>query len=167
MPAIDQAHLPHQQTIPSLNGIRAISVLIVVSSHSSLSSLVPGGLGVTIFFSEGYLITTLMIGEREQTGSLDILGFYARRVFRLMPPLLISLAIAYGFVASGILPGAISLNTLAAQLLYFANYYYLFFDHETIPQGTWILWSLAVEEHYYIFYPLMMTFFLGSNCIRK
>ena len=52
---------------------------------------------------------------------------------------------------------------LAAQLLYFANYYGLFFDPgNTIPYGTGILWSLAVEEHFYIFYPLFMTLLLGS-----
>jgi peptidoglycan/LPS O-acetylase OafA/YrhL len=148
------------QTIPSLNGIRAISVLIVVLSHTGLGTIVPGGLGVTIFFFlSGYLITTLMLAEQEQTGSLDIFGFYARRVCRLMPPLLITLSIAYGLVASGILPGAITLKGLAAQLLYFANYYSLFFDpgNATIPAGTGILWSLAVEEHYYVFYPLVMT----------
>lgn len=154
------------QTIPSLNGIRAISVLIVVSSHSGLGSIVPGGLGVTVFFFlSGYLITTLMTAEIEQTGSLDVLGFYARRFFRLMPPLLVTLAIAYGLVAGDILPGATTFGGLAAQLLYFANYYSLFFDpgNVTIPAGTGILWSLAVEEHYYLFYPLAMTTFFKAD----
>ena len=158
-------------TIPSLNGIRAISVLIVVLSHSGLGKIVPGGLGVTIFFFlSGFLITTLMIAEWEQAETLDVLGFYARRVFRLMPPLLITLAVAYGLVASGFLPGAISVKGLAAQLLYFANYYSLFFDrgNTTIPAGTEILWSLAVEEHYYVFYPLAVAalFKAGLNLKR-
>ncbi|MBN9246488.1 MAG: acyltransferase, partial [Hyphomicrobium sp.] len=79
----------HALSIPSLDGIRAISVLIVVLSHSGFE-IVPGGLGVTIFFFlSGYLITTLMLAESESTGEIDILKFYARRVFRLMPPLLI------------------------------------------------------------------------------
>jgi peptidoglycan/LPS O-acetylase OafA/YrhL len=171
MLTIDQAYPSQQQTIPSLNGIRAISVLIVVLSHSGLGMIVPGGLGVTIFFFlSGYLITTLMITELQQTGTLDIFGFYARRIFRLMPPLLITLAIAYGLVASSILPGTITFKGLTAQLLYFANYYSVFFDHNnaTIPAGTGILWSLAVEEHYYILYPFtMMALFKSGLPLKK
>jgi peptidoglycan/LPS O-acetylase OafA/YrhL len=59
MLTIDQAYPSEQRTIPSLNGIRAISVLIVVLSHSGLGMIVPGGLGVTIFFFlSGYLIVS-------------------------------------------------------------------------------------------------------------
>jgi peptidoglycan/LPS O-acetylase OafA/YrhL len=149
--------------VPSLDGIRAISVLIVVLGHSGFDALVPGGLGVTIFFFlSGYLITTLMLAENERTGGINIWKFYARRMFRLMPPLFLSLAIAYGLTYARLLPGGITNTGLAAQLLYFANYYGLFFDPgNTIPNGTGILWSLAVEEHFYIFYPLFMTLVLG------
>jgi peptidoglycan/LPS O-acetylase OafA/YrhL len=159
--ARSRSHRP--EAIPSLDGIRALSVLIVVLGHSGLEALVPGGLGVTIFFFlSGYLITTLMLNEHERTGGINILNFYARRVFRLMPPLLVSLAIAYGLTYSALLYGGITAKGLAAQLLYFANYYWLFFDPgNTIPDGTGILWSLAVEEHFYIVYPLLMTLLLG------
>jgi peptidoglycan/LPS O-acetylase OafA/YrhL len=155
---------PLPQTIPSLDGIRAISVLIVVLGHSGLDALVPGGLGVTIFFFlSGYLISTLMLAENERTGKIDILKFYARRMFRLMPPLFVSLAIAYGLTYAGLLPGGITIKGLAAQLLYFANYYGLFFDPgNTIPDGTGVLWSLAVEEHFYIFYPLLIALLMRS-----
>ena len=151
------------EVIPSLDGIRAISVLIVVLGHSGLQALVPGGLGVTIFFFlSGYLISTLMLAEQKRTGGINIPYFYARRVFKLMPPLIVSLAIAYGLTYSGWLAGGISAKGLAAQLLYFANYYGLFLDPgNTVPDGTGILWSLAVEEHFYIFYPLMMSLLLG------
>src|SRR5262249_575397 len=116
------------------------------------------------FFLSGYLISTLMLAENERTGEINIVKFYARRMFRLMPPLFVSLAIAYGLTYAGLLPGGITLTGLAAQLLYFANYYGLFFDPgNTIPQGTGILWSLAVEEHFYIFYPLFITLLLGST----
>lgn len=154
----------HALTIPSLDGIRAISVLIVVLSHSGFTA-VPGGLGVTIFFFlSGYLITTLMLAEHERTGEIDILKFYARRVFRLMPPLLIILAIAYSLTYAGWLQGGISVYGLAAQVTYFANYYGIFFDPgNSVPDGTGILWSLAVEEHFYIFYPLLMSLLLGSG----
>jgi peptidoglycan/LPS O-acetylase OafA/YrhL len=159
----DGARSHSLEVIPSLDGLRAISVLIVVLAHSDLEALVPGGLGVTIFFFlSGYLITTLMLTEHERTGGINILNFYTRRVFRLMPPLLISLAIAYALTYAGMLAGGITSKGLTAQLLYFANYYGLFFDPgNTIPDGTGILWSLAVEEHFYIVYPLLMTVMLG------
>jgi peptidoglycan/LPS O-acetylase OafA/YrhL len=159
----DDARSHRLEVIPSLDGLRAISVLIVVLGHSGLEALVPGGLGVTIFFFlSGYLITTLMLTEHERIGGINILNFYTRRVFRLMPPLLISLAIAYALTYAGMLAGGITSKGLIAQLLYFANYYGLFFDPgNTIPDGTGILWSLAVEEHFYIFYPLLMTLMLG------
>jgi peptidoglycan/LPS O-acetylase OafA/YrhL len=157
-------HSQQSQIIPSLDGIRAISVLLVVLGHSGLDALVPGGLGVTIFFFlSGYLISTLMLAENERTGGINILKFYARRMLRLMPPLFVSLALAYGLTYAGLLAGRITDTGLAAQLLYFANYYGLFFDPgNTIPDGTGILWSLAVEEHFYIFYPLFLILLLGS-----
>jgi len=163
MPAAD-THAHRSEVIPSLDGIRAISVSIVVVGHSGLQALVPGGLGVTIFFFlSGYLISTLLLTEHARTGGINIANFYARRVFRLMPPLIVSLAVAYGLTYSGLLAGGITAKGLAAQLLYFANYYGLFFDPgNTIPDGTGILWSLAVEEHFYIVYPLLMALLLGS-----
>jgi peptidoglycan/LPS O-acetylase OafA/YrhL len=152
------------KVIPSLDGIRAIAVLLVVLAHSGLEGLIPGGLGVTIFFFlSGYLISTLMLAEYERTGGINIFNFYVRRMLRLMPPLFVSLAIAYGLTGAGLLSGSITSAGLASQLFYFANYYGLFFDPgNTIPDGTGILWSLAVEEHFYIFYPLVMTLLLGS-----
>lgn len=157
-------HSGHTQSIPSLDGIRAISVLIVVLAHSGFE-VVPGGLGVTIFFFlSGYLITTLMLAENASNGRLSIPSFYARRIFRLMPPLLVTLAVAYSLTFLGVLPGGITASGLAAQLFYFANYYGIFFDlGNTTPAGTGILWSLAVEEHFYIFYPLLMTWLLANK----
>src|ERR1700744_3779762 len=93
---------PSSTTIPSLDGIRAVSVLIVVLSHAGLGQVIPGGFGVTIFFFlSGFLITTLLLAEYEETGRIDIPKFYLRRVFRLMPPLIISLLIAYGLTIAG------------------------------------------------------------------
>jgi peptidoglycan/LPS O-acetylase OafA/YrhL len=152
-----------RQAIPSLDGIRAISVLLVVLAHSGFGTIVPGGLGVTIFFFlSGYLITTLLLVESERFGNIAISSFYARRIFRLAPPLLITLAIAYSLTYSGLLPGHITLEGLTAQILYFANYFVIFFDPNAnkMPSGTAILWSLAVEEHFYIFFPLFMTVFM-------
>jgi peptidoglycan/LPS O-acetylase OafA/YrhL len=145
--------------IPSLDGLRAISISIVLVSHAGYGSAVPGGLGVTIFFFlSGYLITTLLMDERERSGRIDIGKFYLRRVLRLFPPLLVTLVIAYSLAILGLLDGGISWAGVLAQLLYFANYYGLFFDPgNTTAAGTGILWSLAVEEHFYMIYPAVLV----------
>ena len=156
--------------IPSLDGLRAISISIVLVSHAGYGNVVPGGLGVTIFFFlSGYLITTLLMEERERSGRIDIGKFYLRRALRLFPPLLVTLVIAYSLVILGLLDGGISWAGVLAQLLYFANYYSLFFDPgNTTAAGTGILWSLAVEEHFYLIYPAVLVglFALGLSTRR-
>src|ERR1700760_1167480 len=88
--------------IPSLDGLRAVSISIVLVSHAGYGDVVPGGLGVTIFFFlSGYLITTLLMDEREGSGRIYIGKFYLRRVFRLFPPLLLTLIIAYSLLIFG------------------------------------------------------------------
>lgn len=151
--------LTESGAIPSLDGLRAISILIVLVSHSGYGNVVPGGFGVTVFFFlSGYLITTLLLDEQQRNGSISIWKFYLRRAFRLFPPLLVTLTIAYLLVAVGWLSGGISWAGIAAQLLYFANYYGLFFDPgNTTATGTGILWSLAVEEHFYMVYPAALA----------
>ena len=147
--------------IPSLNGIRAVSILIVVASHAGAGHYIPGGFGVTIFFFlSGYLITTLLLAEYASTKRIHVPHFFARRFLRLMPPLAVTLVLAYTLTASGLLGGGISLSGFLAQMFYFANYYTIFFGGP-VPDGTGILWSLAVEEHFYIIYPLLMLLLLG------
>jgi peptidoglycan/LPS O-acetylase OafA/YrhL len=154
--------------IPSLDGLRAVSILIVLVSHAGYGGVVPGGLGVTIFFFlSGYLITTLLMDEKKRSGQIDIGKFYLRRAFRLFPPLVVSLAIAYSLVWLGLLDGGISWTGVLAQLLYFANYYGLFFDPgNTTAAGTGILWSLAVEEHFYMIYPAVLAGLLALGLSR-
>ncbi len=149
--------------------MRAISISIVLVSHAGYGSVVPGGLGVTIFFFlSGYLITTLLLDESKRSGRINIGKFYLRRVFRLFPPLLVTLVIAYSLVALGLLAGGISWAGILAQLLYFANYYSLFFDPgNTTAAGTGILWSLAVEEHFYMIYPAVLAGLLALGLSRQ
>jgi peptidoglycan/LPS O-acetylase OafA/YrhL len=144
--------------IPSLDGFRALAVLIVVASHSGFGDTIPGGLGVTIFFFlSGYLITTLILDERRKSGGINVQLFYARRALRLLPPLLATLALAYSLVALGLLGGGASWEGLMSQVFYFANYFQIYFaDAGSQPEGTGILWSLAVEEHFYIVFPIVV-----------
>jgi peptidoglycan/LPS O-acetylase OafA/YrhL len=155
--------------IPSLDGLRALSISIVLVSHAGYGSVVPGGLGVTIFFFlSGYLITTLLMDEHERSGRIHVGKFYLRRALRLFPPLLVTLVIAYSLVILGLLDGGISWGGVVAQLLYFANYYGLFFDPgNTTAAGTGILWSLAVEEHFYVVYPALLVGLLAAGLSKQ
>lgn len=159
---------PPRHDIASLDGLRAVSVLIVFMSHAGLGHVVPGGLGVTVFFFlSGFLITTLLRREWARTGTLSITRFYLRRVLRLAPPLLLTLAISYGLVLGGWLTGGASWQGFMAQVLYFANYYALFFEGaNSVPQGTGVLWSLAVEEHFYLVYPLLFLWLARARPTR-
>jgi peptidoglycan/LPS O-acetylase OafA/YrhL len=165
---LNTGHPSESGVIPSLDGLRAISILIVLLSHAGYGTVVPGGLGVTIFFFlSGYLITTLLMDESERSGRIDIGKFYLRRAFRLFPPLVVTLVIAYSLVEFGLLDGGISWAGVLAQLLYFANYYGLFYDPgNTTAAGTGILWSLAVEEHFYMIYPALMVGLLALGLSR-
>lgn len=140
--------------IPSLDGIRAVAVLLVVIAHAGFGHIVPGGFGVTIFFFlSGFLITTLLEKEFRKTDNVSIKHFFLRRFFRLFPPLFAVLILSYSLAATKLIDGGVSLPGFLYQLFYLANYNKIFYWDESIPQGLGILWSLAVEEHFYIFFP--------------
>lgn len=146
-----------QTRIPGLDGIRAIAVVMVMLSHYGFGHLVPGGLGVTIFFFlSGFLITTLMVAEHDQASTINIRHFYARRFLRLLPEMFAMLAISsvLGLVYLKRLPTVLDVS---AALLYFTNYAYIW-SHQVGFELRWPhLWSLAVEEHYYLTYPLLFS----------
>lgn len=147
--------------IPSLDGIRALAVALVFFAHSGLDAIVPGGLGVTVFFVlSGYLISTLMRIETARTGTLDYRSFYLRRLLRLMPPLAIVVAVAAVASSLGVIAGTFAPAGLLSALFYFGNYYLIANDYGGMPAGLAVLWSLAVEEHYYIFYPPLAALLL-------
>jgi peptidoglycan/LPS O-acetylase OafA/YrhL len=143
--------------IPSLDGIRALAFSIVYLAHSGLDGLIPGGLGVTIFFFlSGYLITTLLRKEYAQTGTIHLGQFYARRVLRIFPPFYITLAIVIIGCLAGYLPGMIGAGSIAAQAAFLTNYYQIFAPwRPEWPAGTDVFWSLAVEEHFYLLFPFL------------
>jgi peptidoglycan/LPS O-acetylase OafA/YrhL len=80
--------------LPCLDGIRGLAFLLVFVAHAGLGRLLPGGLGVTIFFFlSGYLITTLLRLEIEDTGTISLRNFYVRRALRILPPMYVTLCI--------------------------------------------------------------------------
>ncbi len=138
--------------IPALDGFRALAITVVLAAHFTHSPFVPGGFGVTLFFFiSGLLITRLLISEHEATGKVSLPRFYARRFLRLAPALLLMIAVVTGvtFAVGQKTPIA---DVLAA-VFYVANYYWIFVGF-TLTFG--VLWSLAVEEHYYLLYPALL-----------
>jgi peptidoglycan/LPS O-acetylase OafA/YrhL len=147
--------------IPSLDGIRALAVSLVFFAHSGFENVIPGGLGVTIFFVlSGYLITTLMRIEHARSGSISYRGFYLRRLLRLMPPLFILVVVAGLLAATSVIDGGFTSGGLLSALFYFGNYYVISHDFHGMPAGVGVVWSLAIEEHYYLFFPPLAALLL-------
>lgn len=148
--------------IPSLDGIRAVAVMMVFLSHAGFGHIVPGGFGVTVFFFlSGYLITTLLREEHRQHQKINLRHFYFRRMLRIWPPLYLTLAIVAGFSFYGAFGLTKPESTpLLYQVLHLGNYYQIFGHGQSIP-GTEILWSLAVEEHFYLVWPMLFACLYG------
>jgi peptidoglycan/LPS O-acetylase OafA/YrhL len=147
--------------IPSLDGIRAISFLVVFLAHAGLGRIVPGYFGLTLFFFlSGYLITTLLRLEFDKTGGISLKQFYLRRVMRIFPPFYLVLATASILVAvTGFPDGSLRAGALTAQVFHLTNYYIIRHGWwDGMAPGTWVYWSLAIEEHFYLFFPLAYVF---------
>lgn len=139
---------------PALDGIRAIAVLIVIVSHAGLT-FVPGGFGVTVFFFlSGYLITTLMRHEAETTHGVDLKQFYLRRFLRIFPPLYITIAVALLLTVTGVIIFPFGNLAVLLDTLFLTNYAALWTDQAGVPMP---LWSLDVEEHYYLLFPALFV----------
>jgi len=146
--------------IPSLDGIRAAAVMLVFLAHAGLNERVPGNFGVTaFFFLSGYLITTLLRMEFDRTGGVSLRAFYLRRILRIFPPMYLVLGCASLITVAGLMEGSVHLDAFAAQVFYLSNYYIVqngWWDGRA--PGSWIYWSLAVEEHFYLVFPLAYLF---------
>lgn len=149
--------------IPSLDGIRTIAFVIVFLSHAGLAKVFPGSFGVTVFFFlSGYLITTLLRQEYDRYETIDLKLFYLRRILRICPSFYLVLGLGAGLTVLALLPGKILLPAFMAQFLHYTNYYGIFFGGG-ITAGSWVYWSLAVEEHFYLLFPL---FYLALRKLR-
>src|SRR5262249_48674348 len=111
-----------------------------------------------------FLITTLMRVERQTTGSVSVRNFYLRRGLRILPPFYLILALASGLTLLKLLPGELSPRVLLAQALHFSNYWFIWRGSAGSAAGTVPYWSLAVEEHFYLVFPLL---YLGLNRIMS
>ena len=154
--------------LPGLDGLRALAVVAVLLYHAGLPWIPGGFLGVEVFFVlSGYLITALLLTEWRRLGRVDLKAFWWRRARRLLPALYLVLiaTLAYAVV---FLPGEVAglRGDVLAALGYVTNWY-LVFGHESYfeavgrPSLLKHLWSLAVEEQFYLFWPLV--FWLGVS----
>ncbi|MEO8902773.1 MAG: acyltransferase family protein [Polyangiaceae bacterium] len=150
--------------VPALDGVRALSILAVIAFHAEIPNLGGGFLGVEVFFVvSGYLITSLLLLEHSARGSISLLRFWRRRARRLLPALFVLLAAA--LVASLTLaPDALRetrADTLAA-IFYVSNWWQVIQRHSYFmdverPPLLLHLWSLAVEEQFYLIWPLLVA----------
>ena len=155
---------------PALDGLRGVAVAAVVVNHLRPHALPGGWLGVDIFFVlSGYLITTLLLREHEQRGRLDLGRFYSRRARRLLPALFLLLGVV-AVVArfSPDEPGFTGLRGDGfAALGYVANWRFIAtgasYFNTFAPSPLRHLWSLAVEEQFYLLWPLVLILVLRRH----
>lgn len=140
--------------IASLDGIRALAFGCVFFAHAF--GLPLGMLGVTVFFFlSGFLITTLMRREYEATGDFSLRRFYTKRFLRILPPLYLSIAAIALLTRTGALGVEFDPGSYWAGIAFYLNYWTIFGPHTAIALSP--LWSLAVEEHFYLLFPLLFV----------
>lgn len=145
----NSAAYPRYQHVDAL---RAIAVAIVVVAHAGLGNIVPGGSGVTIFFSvSGFIITYLILRERRQSNSFAIGRFYVRRSLKIVPPLVVCVlvpTVAYAIWRP------VDTSAVLAQTFFGYNWIVIGGGGSILP-GSGVVWSLSIEEQFYVIFALI------------
>jgi peptidoglycan/LPS O-acetylase OafA/YrhL len=160
-----------QRYMPGLDGLRALAVLAVIAYHLGLGWAPGGLLGVGVFFTlSGYLITDLLLAEWA-TGRVRLREFWLRRARRLLPGLFLMLAVVAVWVAVADRSQLSNLRgQVAAALVYVSNWWQIFqhvsyFARFGPPSPLNHLWSLSVEEQFYLLWPWLLL--LGLRCVHE
>ncbi len=147
--------------IPSLDGLRGVAILLVLVSHAAGTANFPlpeagmwyamqGGVGVDVFFViSGFLITTLLLRERDKTGTVSLRGFYARRALRILP------AFVFYLGALAVLDRLGWVQLIPRDWIAASTYTVNFFSGIAPPVSH--IWSLSVEEHFYLLWPPLLV----------
>lgn len=143
-----------QRRLPTLDGLRAVSVLVVIVYHFGFG-FVPGDLGVSAFFVlSGFLITWLLLKEEAATKTISLLSFCRRRILRIFPAYYVFLLVSFSI--DSVRGSRWDNNLLLASLFYFMNYFNAVHGHPVNAIAH--AWSLAIEEQFYLLWPLMFLF---------
>jgi peptidoglycan/LPS O-acetylase OafA/YrhL len=142
----------------SLDGIRAFAILAVIGSHLRLPAMAGGGIGVNIFFVlSGFLITSLLMQERDRAGRIWLRNFYARRALRLFPALAVLIAVvtAYTLLVLGPETHGSLLRAIPFVVFYLGNWRRAFEGADSL---SWFghTWSLSIEEQFYLIWPVIL-----------
>jgi peptidoglycan/LPS O-acetylase OafA/YrhL/lysophospholipase L1-like esterase len=157
--------------MPGLDGLRALAVLAVIAYHLHLGWAPGGMLGVGVFFTlSGYLITDLLLGQHEATGTLQLADFWRRRARRLLPALAVLLAVVAAWVTLLDRPQLSALRGVVVSAVGYVTNWWLIAQHSSYfaqfgpPSPLGHLWSLAVEEQFYLVWPWLL--WLGLRWAR-
>lgn len=160
-PSAEQARGPHLGYVPALDGLRALAIALVAVYHAVMPAHFGGAGGVDVFFVlSGFLITTLLLKEREATGTVSFRRFYVRRLVRLYPPLLLMLAVVF-------VPIAVTMGLRTALGGSGLSLFYLM--PVGAESGSTMLspyehtWSLGVEEWFYFLWPPALVLLLHGR----
>ncbi|MFN8483700.1 MAG: acyltransferase family protein [Anaerolineae bacterium] len=155
---------PRLPYLPGLDGLRAVAVLAVIAYHADMGWLSGGFLGVEVFFViSGYLITTLLVAEWEGNDRIDFKSFWLRRARRLLPAVFVLIAAVLTITVLFLPDEVASLRSdAAAAIAYVTNWWLIisqksYFEAVGRPSLLRHLWSLAVEEQFYLVWPLIMA----------
>jgi peptidoglycan/LPS O-acetylase OafA/YrhL len=159
--------VPHDQKryMPGIDGLRALAVLAVFFYHTDPGGWMPGGLlGVDVFFViSGYLITSILLTEYRSSGHLKVLRFWLRRARRLLPAVGVFIGVTLVVAAILVPEDIVSLRGDAVASLFYVNNWHLLFTDQSYfetfarPSLFLHLWSLSVEEQFYLLWPLVFA----------
>jgi peptidoglycan/LPS O-acetylase OafA/YrhL len=158
---------------PGLDGLRAFAVIAVLLYHAGLHWFPGGFLGVEIFFViSGYLITALLLAEWRQRGCVDLKAFWLRRARRLLPALYLLLVVTLTFAVLFLPDEVAGLRSDAIAAFGYVTNWYLVLGHqsyfETVGRPSLLqhLWSLAIEEQFYLLWPLLFAVGMSFGIVR-
>lgn len=147
---------------PEIDGLRAVAVIPVIFFHAGVSAFNGGFVGVDVFFViSGYLITTIILSEMEQ-GTFSLINFYERRARRILPALFLVILVSLPFAWLWLIPSdmrdfsqsLVAVSTFSSNILFWRESGY--WDAASEMKPLLHTWSLAVEEQYYVLFPLFL-----------